>query len=201
MDGVAVAYDPAGSQTTISASGQPDYELRDYDAENRMTRATKSGVTSYYHYDASGRRVRRIVGGAETWQVYGFEGELIAEYNVSGTFNGSNAPAAASPAKEYGYRNGKLLVVFDSAQSGNAAFRWLVTDHLGSTRMEADLSGSLATLRRHDYLPFGEELLATTGAQRSGIGYEPPANNVRQKFGGYERDLSTGQKRVSGMTA
>ena len=46
IDGVAVAYDSAGNQTTISASGQPDYELRDYDAENRMTRATKSGVTS-----------------------------------------------------------------------------------------------------------------------------------------------------------
>ena len=192
IDGVAVGYDSAGNQTTISTSGQPDYELRDYDAENRMTRATKSGVTSYYHYDGSGKRVRRVIGGAETWQVYGFDGELIAEYNVSGVFNGSNAPAAVSPAKEYGYRSGKLLVVWDGSQSGNAAFRWLVTDHLGSTRMEADLSGSLTTLKRHDYLPFGEELVATTGAQRGGIGYEPPASNVRQKFTGHERDGETG---------
>ena len=133
-----------------------------------------------------------MVGGVETWQVYGFDGELVAEYNVSGAFNGANAPAATAPVKEYGYRSGKLLVVWDSGQSGNAAFRWLVQDHLGSTRMEADLSGSLTTMRRHDYLPFGEELNASTGTQRSGIGYEPPASNVRQKFGSKERDNETG---------
>ncbi|MGE0103764.1 MAG: RHS repeat domain-containing protein [Blastocatellales bacterium] len=67
-----------------------------------------------------------------------------------------------------------------------------MTDHLGSTRMEADLSGSLAGMRRHDYLPFGEELTSAHGAQRSGVGYEPPASNVRQKFTGKERDGETG---------
>ncbi|MGE0103766.1 MAG: hypothetical protein AB7H86_15105 [Blastocatellales bacterium] len=43
-----------------------------------------------------------------------------------------------------------------------------MTDHLGSTRMEADLSGSLTGMRRHDYLPFGEELTSAHGT-----GYEP----------------------------
>jgi hypothetical protein len=36
---------------------------------------------------------------------------------------------------------------------------WLVTDQLGTPRMVFDLSGSLANVSRHDYLPFGEELL------------------------------------------
>ena len=35
IDGVAVGYDSAGNQTTFSTAGQPDYELRDYDGENR----------------------------------------------------------------------------------------------------------------------------------------------------------------------
>jgi YD repeat-containing protein len=56
----------------------------------------------YYKYSGGGQRVRRIVNGVETWQVYGLEGELLAEY-------AQNA-APASPQKEYGYRNGQLLV-------------------------------------------------------------------------------------------
>ena len=192
IDGVAVAYDSAGNQTTISASGQPDYELRDYDAENRMTRATKSGVTSYYHYDGSGKRVRRVIGGAETWQVYGFEGELVAEYNVSGTFTGSNAPSAATPVKEYGYRSGQMLVVFDSTETGDNQLRWMVTDHLGSTRMLVNRSGSLTGMKRRDYLPFGEELAATIGHRAaSGSGYQV-TDKPRQKFTGHERDTETG---------
>src|SRR6266404_6614312 len=55
-----------------------------------------------YTYDGDGRRVKRNVNGTETWQVYGLGGELLAEY-------AANA-AAASPQKEYGYRNGQLLI-------------------------------------------------------------------------------------------
>jgi len=58
--------------------------------------------TSIYSYDGEGRRVKRNLSGTETWQVYGLGGELLAEY-------AANTPAA-SPLKEYGYRNGQLLI-------------------------------------------------------------------------------------------
>ncbi len=106
--------------------------------------------------------------------------------------NQVTAPLATAPQKEYGYRGGKLLIVWDGTQAGDDQLKWLVTDQLGSTRMEANRSGSLAGIRRHDYLPFGEELVASTGAQRGGIGYEPPQSAVRQRFDGYERDSETG---------
>ena len=38
--------------------------------------------------------------------------------------------------------------------------RWLVADHLGTPRMIVDQTGTLANLKHHDYLPFGEELFA-----------------------------------------
>jgi RHS repeat-associated protein len=77
-----------------------------YDAENRMTSAQDAnGVWSYYSYNADGQRVRRKVNGVETWQVYGFGGELLAEYPAG--------VAPASPQKEYGYRNGQLLITAD----------------------------------------------------------------------------------------
>ncbi|MGE0127317.1 MAG: RHS repeat domain-containing protein [Blastocatellales bacterium] len=187
-DGCAMTYDAAGNQTYDCVGNHY------YDSENRMTKAVQGGQNNYYFYDANGKRVRRILngsqtwGGQETWFVYGFGGELVAEY----TYNQVTAPTPSAPQKEYGYRGGKMLIVWDGSQSGDDALKWMVNDHLGSTRMEANKSGSLAGIRRHDYLPFGEELVATTGLQRSGVGYEPPASNVKQKFTGSERDAETG---------
>jgi RHS repeat-associated protein len=53
-----------------------------------------------------------------------------------------------------------------------------------------DKTGSLANTKRHDYLPFGEELIAGQGLRTSAIGYV--ADNVRQKFTLKERDNETG---------
>jgi RHS repeat-associated protein len=68
---------------------------------------------------------------------------------------------------------------------------WLVADHLGTPRMVVDRTGSLNGVKRHDYLPFGEELYAGVGGRTTQRGYVQ--DNVRQKFGGgYERDTETG---------
>jgi RHS repeat-associated protein len=67
---------------------------------------------------------------------------------------------------------------------------WLVGDQLGTPRMVADKSGSLAGIKRHDYLPFGEELYANMGGRTTTQGYSA-VDNVRQKFTGYERDGET----------
>ncbi|MGE0104579.1 MAG: hypothetical protein AB7H86_13015 [Blastocatellales bacterium] len=53
------------------------------------------------------------------------------------------APLATAPQKEYGYRGGKLLIVWDGTQAGDDQLKWLVTDHLGSTRMLVNRSGGL----------------------------------------------------------
>jgi hypothetical protein len=55
-----------------------------------------------YSYDASGQRIKRKVDNVETWEVYGFGGELLAEYPANAV--------VTSPQKEYGYRNGQLLI-------------------------------------------------------------------------------------------
>jgi RHS repeat-associated protein len=68
--------------------------------------------------------------------------------------------------------------------------KWLVQDHLGSTRMVVDQSGSLAGIRRHDFAPFGEELSAGAAIRSAGNGYS--GDSVRQKFGSKERDIETG---------
>jgi RHS repeat-associated protein len=165
-------YDAAGNLYNDTYSGTGS---RSYDAESRMVSATNSaGQQSIYTYDADGRRVRRNSYGQETWQAYGMDGELLAEY-------AANA-APSSPQKEYGYKNGELLVV-----AAGADVKWLVSDHLGTPRIIADKTGSLSGIKRHDYLPFGEELFAGTSGRTAQQGYSG-GDNVRQQFTKYERD-------------
>jgi len=57
---------------------------------------------------------------------------------------------------------------FTTTQSG---IKWLVTDHLGSTRMVIDETGSLLGIKRRDFAPFGEELSAGIGIRSASLGY------------------------------
>ncbi len=185
-NGVTLTYDTAGNQT-YDATGS-----RFFDAENKIGKAVQ-GVTSYYYYDGNAKRARTVINGLEVWQIYGFEGELLAEYHLGGLFQGRNNPAAGSPTKEYGYRIGQMLVIFDNTEAAtDDKLKWAVTDQVGSTRMLANRSGSASGIKRRDYLPFGEEIPATLGHRTaSGSGY-PASSSPKQKFVGYERDNETG---------
>lgn len=156
---------------------------RTYDINNQMLTAIgPSGLLNNYAYDAAGHRVRRSINNGQSvwWQVYGIGGEVVAEYAAGAS--------PALPQKEYGYRQGELLVVGDVA--AGCITRWLVTDQVGTPRILADTTGSLAGIRRHDYLPFGEELTAGYGGRTNAQGYS--GDCVRDKFVGYERDGETG---------
>lgn len=96
----SMTYDNSGNLTNDTYSGQGQ---RIYDANHRMVQAWANSLWQTYVYDADGKRIKTNVNGSETWDVYGLSGELIAEYSAAGS--------PSSPNKEYGYRNGELLVV------------------------------------------------------------------------------------------
>lgn len=333
-----MSYDAVGNLINDTYTGAGN---RTYDGENKITSAWGgNNQEQLYRYDATGQRIKRTVSGVETWQVYGFGGDLVAEYAANG--------AAASPRKEYCYKNGQVLVtasvprmnVAAAANGGtatasqthsapyapsgaingdrklylnnnawsnsNATFpqwlqvdfngsktideidvfsvqdnysapseptptmtfnaygltafqaqywngstwvtvpggnvmgnnkvwkqitfapittskiriwitgssdgysrmteveawgvpsgssaasvQWLVSDQLGTPRMIIDQTGSLANVRRHDYLPFGEELFMPVGGRSAAQGYTP-GDSVRQQFTAKERDVETG---------
>ena len=79
----------------------------------------------------------------------------------------------------------------DTGASGNGV-HWLIPDHLGTPRIVLDQTGNLAGVKRHDYLPFGEELFAGTGGRTAAMGYT--GEGVRQQFTSKERDLETGHQ-------
>jgi RHS repeat-associated protein len=100
---VGLGYDAAGNITNDPMTGG----TMTYDPENRLLTATSGGS---YTYDVGGKRTRRVAGGQEWWYVYGVVGELVAEYNANGT--------VGSPLKEYGYRNGELLIIAEGGTGG-----------------------------------------------------------------------------------
>jgi RHS repeat-associated protein len=111
----------------------------------------------------------------------------------------SRGLSGLAPGTQYHYRvksrdaAGNLAVsdnfTFTTAQNGSATLKWLVTDHLGSTRMVIDETGSLAGITLHDFLPFGEELGTGVGIRSAALGYGD--DSIRQKFGSKERDNET----------
>src|SRR5205807_907739 len=101
------------------------------------------------------------------------------------------------------YANSSLIYAIDfqelrdqirnawNSGTGGVDLRWLMTDQLGTPRMVFDLSGSLTTMSRHDYLPFGEELGVNVGGRTAQQGYGS-GDGVRQHFTDKERDNETG---------
>ena len=118
--GYSYSYDAAGNQYSDTYGDNLGVSYaRVYDAENHMTTSTATYsnpyqvVTSDYTYDGNGRRIKRNIGGTETWQVYGLGGELLAEYK--------SGAATFLPTKEYGYRGGELLVTMASGDDARLA--------------------------------------------------------------------------------
>jgi RHS repeat-associated protein len=101
------SYDAAGNLTSFTGSALT------YDAENRITSATQSGIGSmFYYYDGAGRRVQEVsTYSTEKVFVYDVFGQLSAEYSV-----GMPAPPCTTC--------------------------YIATDHLGSTRLVTDQSGN-----------------------------------------------------------
>ena len=130
-------YDAAGNQKKDHYSDSVNGRNHDhiYDAENHIKSSTTTFTSpagtlfSSYSYDADGRRVRRTSGGAETWQVYGLGGELLAEYAAN--------IAAASPQKEYGYRNGQLLITAKPETQTYVSQSFVLSKALGAQRADS----------------------------------------------------------------
>jgi hypothetical protein len=87
--------------------------------------------------------------------------------------------------------DGYSRVVEVEAWTGSSTtVNWLIPDQLGTPRMILDQTGALASIKRHDYLPFGEELFAGSGGRTTAQGYS--GDNIRQQFTSKERDIETG---------
>jgi RHS repeat-associated protein len=129
------------------------------------SRAKVMGPGLSYDYDGDGRRVKKVNGSLTTQYVYDAFGQLAAEYTVG-------TPPAGTPAP-------------------SCTTCYLTADHLGSTRVVTDAQGVVK--ERHDFLPFGEEILADVNGRTTAQGYPSASStlNVDMLFTGQIRDAET----------
>lgn len=123
-------YDNAGNTTSDSYSAT-------YNLAGRMATLTKAGTTATYSVDGFGRRVRKFdaSGSASTVVfVYDQQGQLLGEYNASGT-----------AIREYVWLGNVPVAVFtpDPANGANPPLVYYIhTDHLATPRIVLDKSGN-----------------------------------------------------------
>src|SRR6185436_7346161 len=117
-----------------------------------------------------------VIGNNKVWRKFTFAAITTTKIRV--LCNASvDGYSRLTEVEAWGYEAG-----------GTPTIQWLVTDHLGTPRMVVDQTGCLANLKRHDYLPFGEELLAPAGGRSTAQGYTL-GDAIRQQFTQQERDI------------
>jgi len=120
-----------------------------------------------------------VTGNNNVWRQFTFASISTSQIRVVINAGADNAYSRAVEVEAWGH----------DAVSGN--LHWLVSDHLGTPRLIVDKTGALANVKRHDYLPFGEELFAATGGRTTTQGYSG-GDGIRQQFTQKERDNETG---------
>ena len=83
---------------------------------------------------------------------------------------------------------GQLIAEYGGPSPENGGTSYLTSDHLGSTRVVTN--SEEAVVARHDYLPFGEEIMLLAGGRTKPLGYTD-TDDTRQKFTSKERDLES----------
>lgn len=179
------------SETTVSYE-DVDFSVRAY-----------SNGAAYCYEPGSNGAFCGYYGPGTKYRV-AIESGVVKYYMISGAtstlvYTATHQPTYPMAADAAIYDNGGSVgnaVISGNLSGGgsNSTVQWVVTDHLGTPRMTVDQTGALASVKRHDYLPFGEEMggpqVGLIGGRTGTPGYA--ADTVRQKFTGYEFDAETG---------
>src|SRR6516164_7655792 len=140
-----------------------------WDYLNRMLASGYNNSTTTYAYDPAGNRVLQTSTTSATYYPNKY-------YSFTSTKSGANTYATST---NYVFNGDTLLATIDQplyngAATGTAIYRYIHPDHLGSTNVVTDASGTLVQLL--DYYPYGATRVASTTY---------PTNEKRQYIGQY----------------
>lgn len=137
--------DLAGNVTQDATASPALTKAYTYNAAGQLSGATTSGAASgSYIYDYQSRLVSRTISASSTTlhMVHDLNGNVIAEYNASGTL-----------VTEYISVDGRPLAMVDNTGTAPALY-YVLTDHLERPIMMTDESRNIVW--QASYLPYGE---------------------------------------------
>ena len=135
LDGVQKYWYDANGNMTDRIVGSDSYDLT-YDVDNRLVEVEKNQTTvGEYVYDGDGSRVKSVVNGVTTLYI--------------GNYYEWRVETGGSTGVNYYYAGSQRV-----AMRVGTTLSYLFGDHLGSTSITTDASGSVSGELR--YLPFGE---------------------------------------------
>jgi RHS repeat-associated protein len=149
------SYDNNGN--LISAGTGTATTTYTYDYVNRLTALNAGGATTTYGYDAFGTRV--VQTGTSTTTIYPFKWYSVASSTISG--------AKYSTTTSYIFNGDALLATVDQqfksgVATGTAQSSYIHPDHLGSTNVVKNASGTL--VQTLDYYPYGATRVSVSSA-------------------------------------
>lgn len=183
------AYDQWGNMavTTPASSAVPMLNVNtavstaQYNANNQRTDQT---------YDANGNLQSLQPSISLT---YDAENRQLTAGAYSYTYDGSGhrvTKTGGGATINYVYdAAGQLAAEYSTvANTSPCTTCYLSYDHLGTVRLVTDQNANVVS--RHDYLPFGEEIMNAAG-RTTALGFGVP-DDVSQRFTGKERDVESG---------
>ena len=146
-----------------------------YDGAGNVTAV--GGTSRSFAYDAENRQKTATVNGTATTYAYDGDGRRVSK--TMGTQTTLYAyDAFGNLAQEYG------------VTGATAGTQYYTADHLGSTRLVTDATGSAGTMQCFDYMPFGAEIASGTDGRASCFGNGTDA--FYPEFTAKERDSESG---------
>ncbi len=185
-------YDAYGNMNVTGNSGttlNPDMPgpAATYNTKNQRSDAT-------YSYDSAGNLQSIQVG--QVALTYDAENRQIGAGSAAYSYDGNGRRVVKNTGgiiTAYVYDSaGELTAEYTSVPPSSAppcTTCYLSYDHLGSVRLITDKSGHLVS--RHDYLPFGEEIMQGQAGRTSALSFQS-SDDVTQRFTGKERDSESG---------
>jgi RHS repeat-associated protein len=164
----------SGANNRISSPGFRYDTAGNLECDPQHPCGTVDPFPPYYAYDAE-NRVKTANSGAS--YVYDGDGRRVKK-------------VVDTSVTVFVYDvNGHIVAEYGTDAPGQHGTSYLTADHLGTPRVITTASGQARA--RRDFMPFGEEVTASTGNRHTVPGYGTDGG-VRQKFTGKERDWETG---------
>ncbi len=146
-----------------------------YDSAGNLT---NDKVARTMAYDAENRQTQFNAGLGISSYAYDGDGRRVRK-----VYNGETTVFVYDAL-------GRLAAEYkNSAVSGAGGTTYIAQDHLGSNRVTTDSTGNIKS--RHDYFPFGGEIISTIGSRSSITGYSV-TDPLRFRYTSKERDTESG---------